>query len=76
MRKEELEAVYRDLELPLIPVLVAIERAGIRVDGPALGAQSQHVERELASRSAQIFELAGEEFNINSNPQATEADGA
>ena len=64
--------VYRDLELPLIPVLVAIERAGIRIDGPALAAQSQHVERELASRSAQIFELAGEEFNINSPKQLSE----
>jgi len=72
LRREELESVYRDLELPLIPVLVAIERAGIRVDGPALGAQSQHVERELASRSAQIFELAGEEFNINSPKQLSE----
>ena len=65
-------AVYHDLERPLIPVLVAIERAGVRVDGPALAAQSQHVERELASRSAQIFELAGEEFNINSPKQLSE----
>jgi len=72
LRREELETVYRDLELPLIPVLVAIERAGIRVDGPALLAQSQHVERELASRSAQIFELAGEAFNINSPKQLSE----
>ena len=72
LRREELEAVYRDLELPLIPVLAAIERAGIRVDGPALLAQSHHVDKELASRSAQIFELAGEEFNINSPKQLSE----
>ena len=72
LRREELETVYRDLELPLIPVLVAIEQAGIRVDGPALVAQSQHVDRELASRSTQIFELAGEEFNINSPKQLSE----
>ncbi len=72
LRKEDLERVYRDLELPLIPVLVAIERAGIRVDGPALAAQSHHVERELATRSARIFELAGEEFNINSPKQLSE----
>src|SRR5688572_978201 len=51
LRREDLETVYRDLELPLIPVLVAIERAGIRVDGPALLAQSHHVDRELATRS-------------------------
>jgi DNA polymerase I len=66
---EELERLYRDLEMPLIPVLVEIERAGIRVDGPALSAQSLHVEQELASRAAQIFEMAGEEFNINSPQQ-------
>jgi DNA polymerase-1 len=72
LRREDLDSVYRDLELPLIPVLVAIERAGIRVDGPALLAQSHHVERELASRSAQIFELAGEEFNVNSPKQLSE----
>ncbi len=67
-----LEPVYRNLELPLIPVLVGIERAGIRVDGAALSAQSTHVERELAIRSAQIFELAGEEFNINSPKKLSE----
>jgi DNA polymerase-1 len=70
--REDLETVYRQLELPLIPVLAAIERAGIRVDGPALLAQSHHVDKELASRSAQIFELAGEEFNINSPKQLSE----
>ena len=72
LRREELEGVYEDLERPLIPVLVAIERAGVRIDGPALAAQSQHVDRELATRSAQIFEQAGEEFNINSPKQLSE----
>jgi DNA polymerase-1 len=67
--QEGLTPLYRDLELPLIPVLVDIERAGIRVDGKALSSQSAHVEQELARRSAQIFEMAGEEFNINSPQQ-------
>jgi DNA polymerase-1 len=69
LKKESLDSLYRDLELPLIPVLVDVERAGIRIDGPALSAQSQNVEQELAKRSAQIFEMAGEEFNINSPQQ-------
>jgi DNA polymerase I len=68
----ELDSVYRDLERPLIPVLVAMERAGVRLDAQALAAQSQRVERELAARSAQIFELAGESFNINSPKQLSE----
>ena len=55
-----------------MPVLVAIERAGVRVDGPALQAQSQKIEQELAERTAQIYELAGNEFNINSPKQLSE----
>ena len=72
LRREELEAVYLELEMPLIPVLVAIERAGVRIDGPTLSEQSTRVERELASRSARIFELSGAEFNINSPKQLSE----
>jgi DNA polymerase I len=72
LRREDLEGLYDTLELPLIPVLVAIERAGIRVDGAALGAQSQHVERELVGLSARIFEIAGGEFNIGSPKQLAE----
>ena len=67
-----LERVYSELEQPLIPVLVAMERAGVRVDTAALAAQSQHVERELSTRSTQIFALAGEPFNINSPKQLSE----
>ena len=72
LAKEQLTGVYDTLELPLVPVLVAIERAGIRVDGPALAAQSQKVEQELAQRTAQIYETAGSEFNINSPKQLAE----
>ena len=72
LTKEQLTEVYETLELPLVPVLIAIERAGVRVDGPALAAQSQQVEQELAQRTAQIFEIAGGEFNINSPKQLAE----
>jgi DNA polymerase I len=64
--------VYRTLELPLVPVLVAVERAGIRVDHAALAAQSTKVEQELSQRTAQIFAIAGGEFNINSPKQLAE----
>jgi DNA polymerase I len=69
---EGLDSVYSELERPLIPVLVAIERAGIRVDARALASQAQHIDGELAARSAQIFEMAGESFNINSPKQLSE----
>src|SRR5688500_10943665 len=67
-----LDEVFRGMEMPLVPVLADIERAGIRIDGPALAAQSQHIERELARGSTRIFELAGEEFNVNSPKQLGE----
>jgi DNA polymerase-1 len=70
--KEQLSELYGTLELPLIPVLMAIERAGIRIDGPAMAAQSLKVDQELAQRSATIFEMAGGEFNINSPKQLAE----
>ncbi|HKT79642.1 MAG TPA: DNA polymerase I [Vicinamibacterales bacterium] len=67
-----LSGIYRELERPLIPVLADIERAGVRIDAAALGEQALHVERELAHRSAQIFTLAGGDFNINSPKQLSE----
>ena len=66
---DHLEPVYRELEMPLIPVLADIERAGIGLDLEVLAAQSRHVEQELAQSTARIFELAGEGFNINSPQQ-------
>ncbi|MBI2188834.1 MAG: DNA polymerase I, partial [Acidobacteria bacterium] len=69
---DDLDRVFRELEMPLIPVLADIERAGILIDGPALAAQSQHIEGELARYTSRIHELAGEEFNINSPKQLGE----
>ena len=69
LREQQLEPLFRDLELPLVRVLADIEQAGVRIDLPALASQSQRIEADLAAQSAQIFELAGEEFNINSPKQ-------
>ncbi len=72
LAKDELTGVYGTLELPLVPVLMAVERAGVRIDTAALAIQSQKVDQELAQRSATIFEMAGSEFNINSPKQLAE----
>jgi DNA polymerase-1 len=64
--REDLETLYEQLEHPLIPVLVAIERAGVRIDGVALSSQSRQIEQELDRLAQRVYELAGEEFNINS----------
>ena len=72
LRQEQLEALYETLELPLVPVLAAIERAGIRVDTKALAAQAGKVDLELARLAAGIYEQSGEEFNINSPKKLSE----
>jgi len=70
--RDGLETIYRELELPLVPVLADLERVGVRVDAKALASQASLVDRELNDRSSAIFSMAGEEFNINSPKQLSE----
>ena len=72
LAKEELAGVYHTLELPLVPVLVAIERAGVHIDSAALLAQSQRVEQELTRLMKEVYKIAGGEFNIGSPKQLAE----
>jgi DNA polymerase-1 len=64
--QEGLTTLYAEMEHPLIPVLMAIERAGVRIDGPALTSQAQRIDEELYKLARRVYELSGEEFNINS----------
>ncbi|MEO7275665.1 MAG: DNA polymerase I [Vicinamibacterales bacterium] len=70
--QESLVGVYDTLEHPLIPALIAIERAGVRIDVSALSEQSSLVERELDRLATRVYELSGEEFNINSPKKLSE----
>jgi DNA polymerase-1 len=72
MHEAGLDSVYDELERPLVPVLVAIEQAGVRIDAAALGQQASRVDAELDTRAARIYEMAGERFNINSPKQLGE----
>jgi DNA polymerase-1 len=72
VKKEGLQRVYDELEHPLIPVLVDIERAGVRIDGAALASQAERVDEEMSRLAARVFELSGEEFNINSPKKLSE----
>ncbi len=72
LRRDGLEPVYRDLELPLVPILAELEQVGVRVDVRALAAQSAVVDREMQDLAREIFRLAGGEFNINSPKQLSE----
>ena len=72
LRTEALDDLYTSLELPLVPVLVEVERAGVRIDESALAAQARSLDQELARLAGLIYGLAGEEFNINSPRKLSE----
>jgi DNA polymerase-1 len=64
-----LAAVYRDIEAPLVPVLLGMEETGIGLDCPYLAAMSAEMGAELATLESAIHALAGERFNLNSPQQ-------
>ncbi|GEQ98990.1 hypothetical protein JCM17844_26270 [Iodidimonas gelatinilytica] len=62
-------SVYERLERPLVPVLVDMERAGIKVDRAELSRLSAEFAEGMARLETEIHELAGESFNIASPAQ-------
>ncbi|MCY3568913.1 MAG: DNA polymerase I [Chloroflexi bacterium] len=66
---ELLETLYRELELPLIPILVDMELAGVTLDTDILDDLDQQLNSEIETVTTQIFEDAGHEFNIGSPKQ-------
>jgi len=69
---ERVSAVYHTLERPLVPVLVEMERAGIRVDTGVLANLSNRFARKMAEYETEITELAGRKFAIGSPKQLGE----
>ena len=61
-----------DLEMPLVEVLSAMEQTGVKLDVDFFKRMSQELTQELASLESQIFEIAGESFNINSTQQLSD----
>ncbi len=64
-----LEAVYRDIEMPLVPVLSRIERNGVRIDSDELNAQSQQLAQRCAELEERAYSVAGHRFNMGSPKQ-------
>ena len=68
----EMRGLYEDIELPLVPVLADMERAGVKVDATVLRSLSAEMEKQLSSLTRRVYEAAGAEFNINSPKQLGE----
>ncbi len=64
-----LETVYREIEMPLVPVLARMEADGVLVDAAALALQSADLARRIHAASERAHALAGRVFNLDSPKQ-------
>ncbi|MBS0519408.1 MAG: DNA polymerase I [Proteobacteria bacterium] len=69
---ERMVTMYETIERPLIPVLLGMEQAGVKIDAPALKRLSADFEKRLADLEREIHKIAGREFNVNSPKQLGE----
>jgi DNA polymerase-1 len=67
-RRDQLP-LYEDIELPLVPVLAKMERAGVALDAGALRELSTQVDADVVRLQDEIYAIAGEEFNLGSPQQ-------
>jgi DNA polymerase-1 len=72
LEEQELDGLFRELEIPLVPVLARMEANGILIDVPFFQEMNRRLEGELEGLRDEIVGLAGEEFNLNSTPQLRE----
>lgn len=72
LREKELAPLFEEIELPLIPVLARMEMAGIAIDCGVFDALREEMAGKLAAVEAEIFQLAGRPFNVNSPKQLQE----
>lgn len=69
LKKEGVEKLFYDIEMPLVPVLAYMERNGARIDTASLAETSNLFGKRLHSIEQEIYRLAGEPFNIASPKQ-------
>jgi len=67
-----MESVYRDIEMPLLPILCRIERTGVKLDADLLRAHSGTLALELMALEGKAQQAAGQPFNLNSPKQLGE----
>ncbi|MFA5256078.1 MAG: DNA polymerase I [Candidatus Omnitrophota bacterium] len=67
--QKNLDELLYKVEIPLIEVLAGMEMSGVSIDKEYLSNLSREMDRKLDKLTGKIYELAGEEFNINSPKQ-------
>ncbi|MCD7932964.1 MAG: DNA polymerase I [Tannerellaceae bacterium] len=72
LKKQGMESLFFDMEMPLVYVLTEMEETGVKLDTTALKQSSDLLTAELNKLEKEIHEMAGTEFNINSTRQVGE----
>ncbi len=72
LEERSLTRLFRDIEMPLVPVLVDMQMAGIALDVPYLQQMSKDLRMRLFDLEQQIYGLVGYSFNINSTQQLSD----
>ncbi|KOO59606.1 hypothetical protein WH43_02210 [Rheinheimera sp. KL1] len=58
--------------MPLVPILSAMERTGVKIDGNLLAQQSLDLAKRISEIEQQAYQMAGKEFNLSSPKQLQE----
>lgn len=67
-----LKYIFEKIEMPLVPVLAHMERAGVLIDPKKLETQGKELQKRLLELEQEAYQLAGQMFNINSPKQLQE----
>lgn len=69
LKEAGVERLFHEIEMPLVPVLAEMEMNGVRIDTQSLAETSETFTQRMRSLETEIYQLAGEEFNIASPKQ-------
>lgn len=69
LKAKDAWALFTQIEMPLVPVLIAMERKGVMLDAPFLAEMKVELDARLKEIEGEIYEAAGRPFNINSTQQ-------
>ncbi|GET27202.1 DNA polymerase I [Prolixibacter sp. NT017] len=69
LEKAGVEKLFREVEMPLLNVLVDMEQAGVKIDKEALDAYAEKLREQIITLEKDIHQLAGEDFNVSSPKQ-------
>lgn len=72
LQEEGVERLFAEVEMPLLPILVEMERAGVAIDCEALGKTAQTWQARLGELAEEAYRLSGSQFNLDSPKQLGE----